>query len=213
MNNDKVMNYENLGNSVCKALNSRGFKAQYAADASRALEVIAALIPAGVTVGISGTVTVREVGAIEALEQKGCRVVHHWRTDIAPEDRKKVLMDEFTADWYLTSANALTKDGVMVNIDGTGNRVAAMSWATGKIIYVVGVNKITGDIDSAVDRARNIASPPNARRTGANTPCAALGYCVDCNSPQRICNVFTIIQRCPLGRECHVIVVGENLGY
>lgn len=213
MYDSKIANYENLGNSVCKALNARGFKARYAATAKEACEAVKELIPAGAVVGVPGSVTAREIGAIEALSEKGCKVVHHWKPGLAPDERKAVLMEEFNADWCLTSANAITKYGVIVNIDGTGNRVAVMSWALGKLIYVIGVNKIAGDIDSAVDRARNIASPPNARRTGADTPCAKLGYCVDCNSPQRICNIFTVIPRCPLGRECHVIIVGESLGY
>lgn len=213
MYDSKIANYENLGNSVCKALDARGFRARYAATAEEACEAVRELIPAGAVVGVSGTVTVREIGAMEVLSEKGCKVVHHWKPGLTPEERKATLMEEFNADWYLTSANAITKDGVLVNIDGTGNRVAVMSWALGKLIYVVGINKIAGDIDSAVDRARNIASPPNARRTGADTPCTKLGYCVDCNSPQRICNIFTVIPHCPLGRECHVIIVGENLGY
>lgn len=213
MYDSKVTNYENLGNSVCKALNARGFKARYAATAAGAREAVMELVPAGATVGVGGSVTVRETEVLEPLEAKGCKVAHHWKPGLSAEDKKQVLMDELTADWYLTSANAITKDGVIVNIDGTGNRVAVMSWAPGRIIYIVGINKIAADVESAVQRARNIASPPNARRTGAETPCAKLGYCVDCNSPQRICNIFTIIPRSPLGRECHVIIVGESMGY
>lgn len=213
MYDSKTTNYENLGNSVSKALNARGFKARYAATADAAREAVLELIPAGASVGVGGSVTVRETGVMEPLEAKGCKIAHHWKPGLSAEDKTRVLMDELTADWYLTSANAVTKDGVIVNIDGTGNRVAVMSWAPGKIIYIVGINKIAADIESATQRARNIASPPNARRTGADTPCAKLGYCVDCNSPQRICNIFTIIPRSPLGRECHVIIVGESLGY
>lgn len=213
MNRAKIVNYENLGNAVCKALNSHGFKAQYAATAAAAAEAVKALIPDGSSVGVPGTVTAREIGVIEALEEKGCAVSHHWKPDMTPGDKEKTLLRELAADWIITGVNAITKDGILVNIDGTGNRVAAMSWATGKIIYLAGINKITGNIDSAIDRARNIASPPNARRTGADTPCATLGHCVDCNSPQRICNIFTVMPRCPLGRECHVIIIGEPLGY
>lgn len=213
MHEAKIANYENLGSSVCKALNSHGFKALYVTSSDAAREAVEALIPDGATVGIGGSVSVREIGVIEVLERKGCKIAHHWKPGLTADEKKNVLMDELSADWYLTSANAVTRDGALVNIDGTGNRVAAMSWAAGKIIYVVGINKITGDLDSAMDRVRNIASPPNAVRTGANTPCVTLGYCVDCNSPQRICNVFTVIPRCPLGRESHVIIVGEELGY
>lgn len=213
MYNSKITNYENLGNSVCQALNTHGFKAQYAASAEGARRAVTELIPDGASVGVGGSVSVRETGVMEALEEKGCKVAHHWTPGLSPEEKKQALIDEFTADWYLTSANAVTKDGVIVNIDGTGNRVAVMSWAPGKIIYIIGINKIAGSLDNAVDRARNIASPPNARRTGADTPCTKLGYCVDCNSPQRICNIFTIMPRSPLNRECHVIIVGEELGY
>lgn len=213
MYNSKITNYENLGNSVCKALNSHGFKAQYAASAEDARNAVLALIPDGASVGIGGSVSVRETGVMEALEAKGCKIAHHWKPGMSPEERKQALLDEFNSDWYLASANAITKDGVIVNIDGTGNRVAVMSWAPGKIIYIVGVNKIASGLECATERARNIASPPNARRTGADTPCAKLGYCVDCDSPRRICNIITIMPRCPLGRECHVIIVGESLGY
>lgn len=213
MHEAKKANYENLGNSVNKALNQHGFTAQYVASSEAAREAISALIADGATVGVGGTVTMRDIGVIEALEHKGCKVAHHWKPNLTAEEKRNVLLGEYVADWYLTSANAITKDGVLVNIDGTGNRVAVMSWAPGKIIYVVGINKITGDLDSALNRARNISSPANALRTGADTPCAKLGYCVDCNSPQRICNIFTVIPRCPLGRECHVIIVGEELGY
>jgi len=213
MQKSKIKNYENLGNAVCKALNSHGFKARYTATRGAALEAIKELIPAGATVGVAGSVSVREIGAIETLEEKGCKLIHHWKPNLTAEERKQTLLGEFCADWYLTGCNAVTKDGTLVSIDGTGNRVAVMSWSPGKIIYVIGINKITGTVDSAIERARNIASPPNAIRTGAVTPCVSLGYCTDCNSPGRICNVFTVIARCPLGREAHVIIVGEELGY
>lgn len=213
MYKSKITNYENLGKSVCKALNSHGFKAQYQATAEAAREAVMALIPTDATVGVPGTVTIRQLEVMDALEGKGCKIIHHWVPNMSPEAKRQTLIDEFLADWVLTSTNAVTKDGALVNIDGAGNRVAVMSWAPGKIIYVVGVNKITGDIDSAIARVRHVASPPNALRTNADTPCASLGYCVDCNSQGRICNIFTVIPKCPLGRECHVIIVGEDLGY
>lgn len=209
----KKNNTDHMGNTLCKALEKRGFKAQYAATAAEAKNAVAALISAGASVGIPGSVSVRQVGVIEELEAKGCQIIHHWYPNMTPEARKRALLDECLADWVITSANAVSMDGSIVNIDGTGNRVAAMSWAPGKIIYIIGTNKIAGDLESAMDRARTIASPPNAVRTGAKTPCTTLGYCTDCDSPWRICNIFTIIERCPLGRECHVVVVGEELGY
>ena len=171
------------------------------------------MIEEGATVGIPGTVTVREIGLMERLEEKGCKISEHWLPDMSPAERTAALLGELQADWFVTSANALSMDGTIVNIDGAGNRVAVMSWAPGKIIYIVGINKISSDVHSAIKRARDIASPPNALRLARKTPCTATGHCMDCNSPERICRVVTLIERAPLGRECHVIIVGEELGY
>ena len=203
----------NLAESVCKALESRGFFAQYAENAEAACERALEMIEDGAAVGIPGTVTVREIGLPERLEEKGCKISEHWLPDMTPAERKAALLGELEADWFVTSANALAMDGTIVNIDGTGNRVAAMSWAPGKILYIIGINKITSGVHSALSRARSIATPPNALRIGRKTPCTATGHCMDCNSPDRICRVVTMIERAPLGRECHVIIVGEELGY
>ena len=202
-----------LGESVCKALEARGFSAQYAESAEAACERAHEMIEEGATVGIPGTVTVREIGLMERLEEKGCKISEHWLPDMSPAERTAALLGELQADWFVTSANALSMDGTIVNIDGAGNRVAVMSWAPGKIIYIVGINKISSDVHSAIKRARDIASPPNALRLARKTPCTATGHCMDCNSPERICRVVTLIERAPLGRECHVIIVGEELGY
>ena len=202
-----------LGESVCKALEARGFSAQYAESAEAACERALEMIEEGATVGIPGTVTVREIGLMERLEEKGCKISEHWLPDMSPAERTAALLGELQADWFVTSANALSMDGTIVNIDGAGNRVAVMSWAPGKIIYIVGINKISSDVHSAIKRARAIASPPNALRLARKTPCTATGHCMDCNSPERICRVVTLIERAPLGRECHVIIVGEELGY
>ena len=192
-----------LGESVCKALEARGFSAQYAESAEAACERALEMIEEGATVGIPGTVTVREIGLMERLEEKGCKISEHWLPDMSPAERTAALLGELQADWFVTSANALSMDGTIVNIDG----------APGKIIYIVGINKISSDVHSAIKRARDIASPPNALRLARKTPCTATGHCMDCNSPERICRVVTLIERAPLGRECHVIIVGEELGY
>ena len=100
-----------------------------------------------------------------------------------------------------------------MNIDGTGNRLGAMSWAPGRLLIIAGVNKITPDTASALKRVRDIATPPNVIRLGGKTPCAAAGHCMNCSSPDRVCRVVTMLERPPIGRECHVIIVGEELGY
>lgn len=209
----KKISNRNLGESVCKALEGRGFKAQYAENAEEARRLALEMIDDGASVGIPGSVTVREIGLPEELRKKGCRIYEHWKPGMTPEEKKEALLGEFGADWFVASANAIAADGTIVNIDGTGNRVGVMSWAPGKILYIIGINKITHDEASAIKRARGIASPPNALRTGGKTPCAETGVCVDCKSPGRICRVVTIIEMAPIGRDCRVIIVGEPLGY
>lgn len=213
MQDSKVKNAEHLGSTLCKALEKRGFIAQYAATAEDAKQAIAALIPEGASVGVPGTVTVRQIGLMEELEKKGCKVIHHWDPSLTPETRKQALKDEMDADWFVTSSNAVAMDGTIVNIDGTGNRVAVMSWSLGKIVYVFGVNKVMGSVEAAIDRAFNVATPPNTIRTGGDMPCGKAGRCIDCDSPKRVCNILTLIRGCPFGRECHVVIVGEDLGY
>jgi hypothetical protein len=205
---------EALGRRICGALLANGYKtAEYAKDASGAAEIAAGMIPDGVSVGIPGTVTVRQTGLIERLEGKKCRVIHHWDPSLTPETRPARLTEENAADWLVTSSNAITYDGKMVNIDGTGNRVACMAWGTGKILFVIGMTKVSRDIESALKRARDIATPPNTVRVGMTTPCVTLGRCVDCSASERSCRAVLILERVPFGREAHVILVGESLGY
>lgn len=203
---------ENLGRSLCKSLEARGFKTHFVPDAEGACELVRSMVPAGSSVGVPGTVSIRQAGIIEALEAEGCTVVDHWRKN-PDDDVKEIYLRELLADYFITGCNAVSRDGVMVNVDGTGNRLAGMAWGKGKIIYIIGINKVTDDTDSAVARVRHTAAPPNGVRIGLDTPCATLGYCVDCNSPDRMCNVMLITERAPKGRDCTVIVVGEPLGY
>lgn len=205
---------EALGMSVCKILEKHGFAAMYAKNKEEALTVAMNLIPKGATVGVPGSVTIREIGLIDALEKRGTKAAVHWDPTLRPEDRKARFIEELTSDWFVMSTNALTSDkGVFVNIDGTGNRVGAMSWAPGKLLIILGVNKITPDIASAMARVKNTATPPNVLRLGGKAPCAVVGHCMDCDGENRVCRIVTMMERAPFGRECHVIIVGENLGY
>jgi hypothetical protein len=205
---------EALGNKICKALSSNGYKsAVYVRTAGEACEKAYAMIPDGVSVGIPGTVTVRQIGLIEKLDMKNCRVFHHWDPALTSETRLSRLAAENASDWYVTSSNAVTFDGKMVNIDGTGNRVSAMAWGTGKILFVIGMNKAARDVESALKRVRDSATPPNTVRAGMSTPCVTLGHCVDCAAPERTCRAVLILEKVPFGREAHVILVGESLGY
>ena len=206
--------HEALGASLCKLLNSHGFIAQYADDAGAACDAALRLIEEGASVGVPGSVTVRQIGLLDALAARGSSVYTHWDPSLKPEDKAARLLKAQNADWFVMSTNALSLDeGTFVNIDGTGNRVAAMSWAPGKLLIIAGINKVTSDTASALKRVRNIATPPNVLRLGISTPCASLGHCVNCSSASRVCRVVTLMERPPIGRECHVIIVGEELGY
>lgn len=204
---------EHLGASVVKALEANGFKASYAPTAEEAVEKVSALIPEGSTVGVPGSSTIRELGLFETLRGRGCKIFEHWDPALAPEDRLQRLEDENTSGIYLSSSNGVTLDGKLVNIDGTGNRVAAMAWARNRIIFVVGINKVSRDVDTAIQRIRDVATPLNAISKGVELPCVKTGFCVDCRVPNRYCRATLVLERNPMGREAHVIIVGTNLGY
>ena len=208
----RVKAVEALAGSVVRALNRKGYEAVYAPTKEDALAEVLKLIPEGAVVGVPGTVTIREIGAMEKLAERGCTIHHHWNPDLTPEERMQTLMDEYCADYFLTSANAVTRDGMIVNIDGNGNRVSAMAWGRNVLIFVVGINKVAGSLEEAVNRART-ATPPNVLRLNGDTPCTQTGYCVNCDSPSRVCRALLILERPTNGRKTHVIMVGEDLGY
>lgn len=208
----KLEAHEALASTVTRALSRKGYEAVFAPTKEDALAEVLKLIPEGAVVGIPGTVTIREIGAMEKLAERGCTIRHHWNPNLTPEERMQTLMDEYCADYFLTSANAVTRDGMIVNIDGNGNRVSAMAWGRSVLIFVIGVNKVAGSLEEAINRART-ATPPNVLRLNGDTPCIRTGHCVDCDSPSRICRALLILERPTMGRRTHVIMVGESLGY
>ncbi|HOI81408.1 MAG: lactate utilization protein [Thermovirgaceae bacterium] len=204
---------EHLGKSVVKALEANGFKAVYAGSSEEAVNKVMELVPEGSSVGVPGSSTIRELGLFEELQARNCRVFEHWDPSLAPEDRSRRWEEENTSDVFLSSSNGVTLDGMLVNIDGTGNRVAAMAWARNRIIFVVGINKVSRDIQSATQRIRDVATPLNAISKGIDIPCANTGFCVNCKVPNRFCRATLVLERAPFGRDVHVIIVGEELGY
>ena len=160
----------------------------------------------GETIGFGGSITLQEMGLYERLSEKNS-VIWHW---IDPKNRDRYA--EFTA--YVTSLNGIAETGELVNIDGSGNRVAATLYGPKKVFFVAGRNKIRPDLHSAIDRARNVASPLNAKRIGAPTPCVSVGRCHDCLSPKRICGVMSIHMRPMIGAEhTEVVLIDEDIGY
>ena len=163
----------------------------------------------GKQVGFGGSMTLQEMGLIDRLASHNT-VIWHWASGnaaSAPENAQ-------TAQIYLSSANAVAETGEIINIDGTCNRVSAISYGHEKVYLVVGENKIAPDFASALDRARNVAAPKNAQRLGRKTPCAVKGdRCYDCDSPERICKELAVFWRCPGGQKCEVVLIHQPLGY
>ncbi len=195
------------------ALNKKGFNPVFAADAKEALDLVLSLIGESDIVGAGGSATLYETGIIDALVNKGHTV---YQSDLAQkngQDRDWAKRNGMTADVYLTSTNALTLEGDLVNIDCGGNRIAAMLYGPQKVIVVAGCNKLTKNPHTAVARIKMKACPPNARRLNFDTPCAQTGICSDCDSPDRLCNVTARIQWPPRGREYHVILIDGDYGF
>ena len=167
-------------------------------------------------VGLGGSVTLREIGVPHALKERGFKVADHWIARAKKASANEILelrRQQLNSDVFITSTNALTENGELVNIDGAGQRVAAMIFGPKKVVIVAGANKIVKDLEEGFYRARNIAAPINAKRLDRSTPCAVTGICSDCDSGDRICNVTTIIHRKPGITNATVIIVGEELGY
>ncbi|MBL7118749.1 lactate utilization protein [Candidatus Bathyarchaeota archaeon] len=205
-----------VGKVVSRTLSSldrNGFKAKRVADREEALQWLLSVIPAGARVGVGGSVTLREIGIVKALEQRGNAVYQHWKKGLSLQEREEIRKSQLTSDIFLTSSNAVTENGELVNIDGAGNRVASMIYGPGQTIVVVGVNKIVEDLEGGLNRARNVASPMNCKRLGRKTPCVKTGKCEDCDSPDRICRAVTIIERNPVRSNITVLLVEETLGF
>ena len=163
------------------------------------------------TVGIGGSVTVDEIGLFDAIKDNN-KVFWHWK-DKSTLSWQETLSEAANAEIYITSANGVAETGEIINIDGTGNRVAATMFGHKKVYIIIGKNKIAKNYDEALFRARNIAAPLNAKRLNKETPCVKLGKCIDCNSPQRICRGLFVLWQKPTSYDCEVILINENLGY
>jgi L-lactate utilization protein LutB len=209
--------YEKLRvENTLNALERNGFDVKFYPTVEEALDGVLEMIPDGVKVGLGGSVTLREMGLVDALEKRDVHLANHWKSGkegASPEEIMEIRRTHINSDIFITSTNAVTETGELVNIDGTGQRVAAMIFGPKKVIVVTGVNKITGDIEEGLWRASNIAAPMNARRIHPKTPCVETGECDDCLAPGRICNITTILHRRPRRTPLTVVLVGEKLGY
>ena len=203
---------ERLAHTIIKNLKRRHMEGFYCATAEKAVEKVSELIKDGSSVTWGGTMTIRDLGIPQYLKERGTLEVLDRDLAETSEEKQAMYLRAFSADVYLSSANAISEDGVIVNIDGNGNRVAAITWGPKKVIFVIGLNKVARDVEAALARARGTASPINAARFDIKTPCKADGICHNCNSSESICSYVHFLRNSPQGRHI-VVLVGENLGY
>ncbi|HXX35211.1 MAG TPA: lactate utilization protein [Thermodesulfobacteriota bacterium] len=204
---------EEKAKKAVERLAAHDFKAIYVKAKVEAVQEILKQVTPGMKIGIGGSLTVRELGILEKLEAQGYTVYNHWKPGLSRESMLEIRKSQMTSDLFLSSVNAVTLNGELVNIDGIGNRVNSTVFGPGKVVLVAGYNKIVDDVQEGIKRIKNVAAPLNARRLNIDVPCAKLGKCVDCNSPNRICRVIVIHERKPSLTEMLVILVGEELGF
>ncbi len=198
-----------LARKIIKGLESRNMTGSYAETREEALKMALDLIPENSSVGMGGCMSAREIGLVDALKSGKYGFIDRDRE----EDKRAAMLKTYDADFFISSANAITEDGVIINIDGNSNRVSAIAQGPKKVLFIAGMNKVCPDPDSAMKRARNIAAPVNAQRFGLSTPCAETGSCMDCKSPDTICCQFLITRYSRHKDRIHVILVNDNLGF
>ena len=209
MNENITKRNELLAQKVMKGLESRNMTAYYAASKEEALAKALEIIPEGSSIGMGGCMSAIEIGLVDVLKEGNYNFIDRDNAS----DPRKAMLDAYDSDVFLVSANAITEDGVIVNIDGNSNRVSAIAQGPKKVVFIVGMNKVCDDVDGAMKRARNVAAPINAQRFGLSTPCAKTGSCFNCKSPDTICCQFLITSFSRHPGRIHVILVNDSLGF
>jgi len=197
-----------LAEHVIKGLQSRNMSGYYAKNKEEALKTALELIPKGSSISMGGCMSAQEIGLVSALKESDYHFI-----DRSKMEPREALLAAYDADIFLASANAMTDDGILVNIDGNANRVSCIAQGPKKVLFIVSMNKICSDLDSAMKRARNIAAPANAQRFDIKTPCKLTGKCTDCKSQDTICCQFLITRYSRHTERIHVILVNEDLGF
>ena len=209
MNQNIVKRNTLLAQKVIKGLQSRNMSGYWAESREEALRIALELIPEGSSVSMGGAMSAHEIGLVEAVKSGNYRFIDR----DAMTDKRAAMLAGYDADVFLSSCNAITEDGVLVNIDGNANRVSAIAQGPRKIVMIVGMNKVCPDVDTAMKRARNVAAPINAQRFGLSTPCAKTGACMNCKSPDTICCQFLVTRYSRHTDRIHVILVNDSLGF
>lgn len=199
--------------NLIKNLKKKNMTGYYVKSQEALTHLLDTLIGDDSTVSVGGSMTLFESGVIDYLRKRPLNFLDRYAPGLDADQIKNLYRDSFGADVYLTSTNAITEGGGLYNVDGRGNRVAAMIYGPDKVIVIASVNKIVKDLEAAIERNRKWAAPANAKRLNRNTPCAKLGYCTDCDSPDRICHDFTFITSQMTKDRVHVILTEETFGY
>lgn len=205
--------YENLAKTTMKNLEKRHFECHYCKTSQEAVKLASELVPSDSTVSFGGSMTLAESGMADMLKQRDDITLLDRSKAGTPEEVKEIYHRSLNADYYFMSSNAITADGELVNIDGTGNRVGALIYGPEHVIILAGMNKISPTLKEAVSRVKNVASPINANRLNRQTPCAATGLCSDCLSPDCICSHTVITRKSAPEKRIKIILIGESLGY
>lgn len=209
--NEKIRN-DRFGPIMVKSFENRGFEAYYCSDKEAALAKALELIPETDVVAWGGSVSIAEIGLQDAVKKRNPVIDRD--TAKSPEERIEIMRKALLCDTFLMSSNGVSEDGQLVNIDGNGNRCAALIYGPRQVVMIIGMNKICQDLDSAIKRARSVAAPINVQKFGnLPTPCAKFGKCMNCNMEESVCAQFVITRRCRPAKRIKIILVGENLGF
>lgn len=212
MNENRIKRNKMLGAQIVKALEARNMEAYYVETKEEALEKALELIPEGTSAAWGGTMSAQEIGLKQALCSGNYKALNRDEAK-TPEEKRQIELATYDCDYFITSANAITEDGIIVNIDGLANRVSAIAYGPRNVLMIVGMNKVRKEIESAVSRARNEAAPINAQRFNLETPCSKTGACFDCKTPQTICCQFLVTRYSKIAKRIKVILVNEELGF
>ena len=199
-------------NKVIKALEENNMNGYLVNSKEELISKIEELTNSGDVVACGGSMSLFEAGVIDHLRSGRYEFLDRYKEGLKPEEIKQIYREAFFCDAYFTSTNAITEDGELYNVDGNGNRVAAMLYGPDKVIVIAGVNKIVKNINEAISRVENLAAPANAKRLNRKTPCVITGKCMNCNSPERICREYTVIRK-PAPNRIFILLLNENYGY
>jgi L-lactate utilization protein LutB len=208
----KMKNYENLAKTVIKNFEKRQIEGYFVPDKKAALDLLLSLIPEGSSIGYGGSVSLSEIGALDALADEKYNLIRR-ETAKTQEETEAIFKEILCCDYFLMSSNAISVDGQLINVDGRGNRVSFLAYGPKNVILVCGMNKIVPDVIAGINRIKTVAAPMNAVRLNRNTPCSITGICGDCQSPDCICASTVITRRSHIKNRIKVILVGEEIGY